>query len=58
MLDDHTPFMDVGIPTVLIIDFDYEYWHTTFDTPDKVSPESLDAVGDTLWTWIVNYSSN
>jgi len=58
MLDDHTHFIDAGIPAVLIIDFDYEYWHTTFDTPDKVSPESLDAVGDTLWTWIVNYSSN
>ena len=58
MLDDHTPFIDAGIPTALIIDYDYEYWHTTFDTTDKVSPESLDAVGDTIWTWIVNYSPN
>ncbi|MBK7451824.1 MAG: M28 family peptidase [Anaerolineales bacterium] len=51
MLDDHTPFLEKGIPAVDIIDFDYPYWHTTADTPDKVSPESLQAVGDTLWHW-------
>lgn len=53
MLDDHTPFVEKGIPAVDIIDFDYAYWHTTADTPDKVSPESLQAVGDTLWHWVV-----
>lgn len=51
MLDDHTPFLEKGIPAVDIIDFDYPYWHTVADTPDKVSPESLQAVGDTLWHW-------
>jgi glutaminyl-peptide cyclotransferase len=54
MLDDHTPFLEAGIPAVDIIDFDYKYWHTTEDTVDKVSAESLGAVGDTLWHWIVN----
>lgn len=53
MLDDHTPFLEAGIPAVDIIDFDYPYWHTTADTPDKVSAESLAAVGQTLWVWIV-----
>jgi len=53
MLDDHTPFLEAGIPAVDIIDFDYPYWHTTQDTPDKVSAESLHAVGDTLYNWIV-----
>ena len=53
MLDDHTPFLEAGIPAVDIIDFDYPYWHTTQDTPDKVSAESLQAVGETLWQWIV-----
>lgn len=56
MLDDHTPFIEMGIPAVLIIDFDYPYWHTTQDTLDKVSVESLGAVGETLWHWIVNMS--
>ncbi|MCE9647593.1 MAG: M28 family peptidase [Chloroflexi bacterium] len=54
MEDDHTPFLEAGLPAVDLIDFDYPYWHTIQDTPDKVSPESLKAVGDTLWTWIVN----
>ncbi len=52
ILDDHTPFNEAHIPAVDIIDFDYEYWHTTQDTPDKVSPQSLQAVGETLWHWI------
>ncbi|HEY6073627.1 MAG TPA: M28 family peptidase, partial [Anaerolineales bacterium] len=53
MLDDHTPFLEAGIPAVDIIDFDYPYWHTTGDTPDKVSAESLAAVGETLQAWIL-----
>jgi len=35
-----------------IIDFDYPYWHTTQDTLDKVSVESLRIVGETLLNWI------
>lgn len=54
ILDDHTPFLEAGIPSVLLIDFDYPYWHTIADTPDKVSPTSLLAVGDTLWHWVIN----
>ncbi len=53
MLDDHTPFLEAGIPAVDIIDFDYPYWHTTQDTLEKVSAKSLQAVGETLWHWIV-----
>ncbi|HNQ93286.1 MAG TPA: M28 family peptidase [Anaerolineales bacterium] len=53
MLDDHTPFLEAGIPAVDIIDFDYPYWHTVEDTPDKVTAESLAAVGQTLWVWVV-----
>lgn len=52
MIDDHIPFLQAGIPAVDIIDFDYPYWHTTQDTADKVSPDSLKIVGDTLFYWI------
>jgi glutaminyl-peptide cyclotransferase len=54
MLDDHTPFLQAGIPAVLLIDFDYPYWHTVEDTVDKVSPESLEAVGKTLLHWLMS----
>jgi Zn-dependent M28 family amino/carboxypeptidase len=53
MIDDHTPFLEDGIPAVDIIDFDYPYWHTAADTADKVSAKSLQAVGETLWAWLV-----
>lgn len=47
--DDHTPFLRAGIPSALLIDFDYEpYWHTPEDTLDKLSPRSLQVVGDVL----------
>jgi glutaminyl-peptide cyclotransferase len=52
MLDDHIPFAQRGIPAVDIIDFDYPYWHTTQDTPDKVSAESLEGVGRVLEVWL------
>ncbi len=43
--DDHINLLEIGIPTIDIIDFDYKYWHTISDTPDKCSPQSLDNVG-------------
>ena len=46
--DDHVPFAQRGITAVDIIDFDYPYWHTTEDTLDKVSAESLERVGRVL----------
>lgn len=56
MLDDHTPFLEAGIPAIDIIDFDYPYWHTIQDTVDKVSAESLEVVGKTVWTWVTQQS--
>jgi len=52
MLDDHIPFARMGVPAALMIDFDYPHWHTLQDTPDKVSAESLEAVGRTVEVWL------
>ena len=52
LVDDHTPFLAAGIEAVDIIDFDYAHWHTTQDTPDKVSAESLHRVGSVLEAFI------
>lgn len=46
--DDHVPLLNAGVRCIDIIDFDYPYWHTIGDTPDKCSPESLEAVGSVL----------
>jgi Zn-dependent M28 family amino/carboxypeptidase len=52
MIDDHTPFLNKGIPAVDLIDFDYLYWHTSQDTADKVSAQSLEIVGNVLLAWL------
>src|SRR5712675_674601 len=46
--DDHLPFLAAGIPSVDIIDLDYEAWHTVKDTLDAVSARSLQVVGDVV----------
>ena len=47
--DDHLPFVERGVPSADLIDFDYGYndvfHHTTDDTVDKLSPNSLKIVG-------------
>lgn len=52
MLDDHTPFMQKGIPAVDLIDFDYPYWHTTEDTLDKIGAASLERVGRVIAAYL------
>ncbi len=42
--DDHYPFIGLGIPSVVLIDFDYPHWHKLTDTLDKCSPESMFSV--------------
>ena len=52
IIDDHLPFIRAGFAAVDMIDIDYTYWHTVDDTPDKVSPESLETIGLTLLKWL------
>jgi hypothetical protein len=47
--DDHVPFLRAGIPVVDLIQLNgYPYWHTAGDTLDKISPRSLQIVGETV----------
>jgi Zn-dependent M28 family amino/carboxypeptidase len=50
--DDHLPFVQRGVPSADLIDFEYGYnnvfWHTRQDTMDKLSPKSLEIVGDVM----------
>jgi len=54
IIDDHIPFLNLGIPAVDIIDIDYPYWHTTADTLDKISPTNLEQVGRVLQAWVLS----
>ena len=54
ILDDHIPFLRAGIPAIDLIDFEFgsapglnDYWHTDKDTLDKISPRSMEIIGQT-----------
>lgn len=46
--DDHTPFLQRGIPAVDLIDWSYPVKDTIEDTYDQLSPRAVDAVGETI----------
>ncbi len=46
--DDHSAFIRLDIPSIVLIDFDFPHWHKLSDTLDKCSPESLMAVFQVL----------
>ena len=48
VIDDHVPFIRSGVPSIDLIDFDYEYADTAEDTVDKLDPAALDAVGEAV----------
>jgi glutaminyl-peptide cyclotransferase len=48
IIDDHTPFLDAGVPSIDLIDFDFPCWHETCDDLSAVSERSLDASGEAV----------
>jgi len=47
--DDHEPFIDADVAAVDLIQLSsYPFWHKADDMPDKISPESMKIVGDTV----------
>jgi glutaminyl-peptide cyclotransferase len=51
--DDQVALSQAGIPSLLVIDFDYEPWfNTTKDTPERCSVDSLETVGRTLLSYL------
>ncbi|MGH2955811.1 MAG: M28 family metallopeptidase [Solirubrobacterales bacterium] len=58
IIDDHVPFIRAGVPAIDLIDFSYPFADTARDTPDKLDPEALDAVGETVAELIIRLSSS
>ena len=50
--DDQMPLIAAGIPSILVIDIEYPYHHTSHDTLDKCSAESLKMVGDAFLRFV------
>lgn len=49
VIDDHTPFLEAGIPSINLIDFEYPWRDTSEDDLSKVSIRSLDVTGETVF---------
>jgi len=49
VLDDHIPFLRVGVPSIDLIDFEFPCFHRTCDDLSAVSQRSVDAVGETVF---------
>jgi glutaminyl-peptide cyclotransferase len=47
IIDDHTPFLEAGVPAVDLIDWSYP-GHSLQDGIDKLSRNAIDAVGETV----------
>lgn len=45
VMDDHLPLLEIGLPVIDLIDFDFPHWHTLADRPEVCSPKSLEQVG-------------
>ena len=52
IIDDHVPFLQIGIPAINLIDFKYgsqpglnDFWHTSDDHLQNISAESLEISG-------------
>jgi glutaminyl-peptide cyclotransferase len=54
VIDDHIPFLEQGIPSIDLIDFNYAYADTVEDTVDKLDPAVLDEVGETVAQLVIN----
>lgn len=55
IIDDHTPFLNLGIPSLDIIEHNPfpSTWHTLQDTPDKCNATSLETVGRVIESFVV-----
>ncbi len=53
ILDDHVPLNAIGIPVIDLIDFEFPAWHTTGDTMDTISAESMEIVGKVAARYLV-----
>jgi Zn-dependent M28 family amino/carboxypeptidase len=53
--DDHTPFLQRGVPAIDLIDFTFKCWHKTCDDLSAVSARSLDLAGETVTQMLLDF---
>jgi hypothetical protein len=58
ILDDHTPFLRAGVPSVDFIDWSYPVAHTLQDDYAHLSAAAIDAVGETVDDLLLHWPSS
>lgn len=48
IIDDHVPFLGQGVPASVLIGWGDPAWHTTGDTPERLSSQVLGRVGEVV----------
>lgn len=54
ILDDHIPFLEEGVPSIDLIDFDFPCFHRTCDDLSAVSERSLDVTGEAVHRFLAS----
>jgi glutaminyl-peptide cyclotransferase len=54
VIDDHTPFIDRGVRSIDLIDFDFACFHRRCDDLEAVSQRSVDRVGETMLRFLAS----
>jgi hypothetical protein len=56
IMDDHVPFLSAGIKVIDLIHFPFpDHWHSSADTVDKCSSDSLQQVGNVVQQFVATY---
>ena len=52
--DDHLPFLEEGVPSIDLIDWDFPCWHRSCDDLSAVSERSLDVTGEAVYRFLAS----
>ena len=56
IMDDHVPFLRAGIKVIDLIHYPFpDHWHSSADTVDKCSSDSLQQVGNVVQQFVATY---
>ena len=56
IMDDHVPFLSAGIKVIDLIHYPFpDHWHSSADTVDKCSSDSLQQVGNVVQQFVATY---
>lgn len=53
VVDDHLAWIQIGVPFIDLICLPWKWWHTVGDSPEHVSPQVMETVGNVLYNFLL-----